>query len=170
MKRERAAYWLSQALDGELSPRRLRRLEKLLTEDPALADLQEQWLAIGQSCRAQSVEPPQTPEAAWQNVQRAIRLSQDEVAEPTPTAVVGGLWRWGLSVAAVLLLFAGTWWGLRPTGEPWATVPVAERTQVEWVESDLPDAISMVYEDEDTGLTVIWVMMDDVQEDNGYAG
>lgn len=169
MNKERAEYWLSQALDGELSPRRQRRLEKALAKDPSLADLREQWLAIGLSCRAQTVEPPQTPEAAWQDVQRAIRLSADESRQPSPSCF-GGVWRWSLSAAAVLMLSVGIWWGSRPVDYPRAVIPLAERTQVEWVESDLPDAISMVYEDGDTGITVIWVMMDDVQEDNGHAG
>lgn len=175
MNRQHAEQWLSQALDGELSPRRQRKLEAYLAAHPELRQRETEWRAIGAQLHAQLPAPAHTSEAAWQDVQRAIRLQQagKQAVEPSSEAAAG-IWlylrRMGVG-AGIVLVALGAWIWLRaPVPGPAATIAEADRTEVEWVETDLPDAMSMVYEDTETGITVIWVMTDEQIEENDHAG
>ena len=82
-----------------------------------------------------------------------------------------GRFKWAGALAAVCLLLVGVWSVWRgPDAPPYpGAIALADRTEVEWVETDLPDAFSMVYEDADTGLTVIWVMVDEPGEEDEHA-
>ena len=169
MNRHKAELWLSMALDGELSARRRAKLDAWLAKHPELDDLQDEWRTIGEQTRAQIPRAPQTPEAAWQDVQRAIRLQS--TGAPSRHAPIQGRFKWAGAIAAAFLVLAGAWLLLR-SPDPIAidTIAAADRTKVEWLETDLPDAMSMVYEDADTGLTVIWVSIQDNGEEDEHAG
>jgi len=169
MNREKAERWLSMALDGELSERRREKLEAYLAADPSLADLRNEWVSIGDRYRAVAAEPAQTPEAAWQDVRRAIRL-QGEQPRGELIAFQHRL-KWVGAMAAAFLIITGSWMMWRsPDPAGWGTIAAADRTEVEWVETDLPDAMSMVYEDADTGLTIIWVLVHENGEEDEHAG
>ncbi len=159
--------WLSAALDGELSHRQRERLERYLAAHPELSVLQNQWRALGDTVRTAQAPPEQTPEAAWQDVRRAIRLAGDEVS--SETAAMGRRIRWAGAVAVAALLILGLYALLPSTRMVYTDRIVrADRTEVEWVETELPDAMSMVYEHEDTGLTIIWVLVaENGAEDKG---
>lgn len=169
MKRKTAERWLSMAMDGELSARRRAKLDAYLAADPSLAELRNEWVSIGDRYRTATVAPEQTPEAAWQDVRRAIRL-QGETPRGERIALQSRM-KWAGAVAAALLVMMGARMLLRaPDPSVWGAVAAADRTEVEWVETDLPDAMSMVYEDADTGLTVIWVLVHENGEEDGHAG
>ncbi len=171
MNRLKAEQWLSMALDGELSPRRRAKLDAYLAAHPELADLQKEWVAIGNQYREQPVVQAQTPEAAWQDVQRMIRLRKSTAAsQPQWRPRYVRIQLAGVAVAALVIAFG--FWRITqiPPDAPFARIAEADRTEVEWVETDLPDAMSMVYEDADTGLTVIWVLVHDNGEDDEHAG
>lgn len=171
MNRRTAERWMSMAMDGELSPRRQERLDAYLKAHPDVQQIRDEWGHLGAQLRQLPVTPPQTPAAAWQDVQRAIRVGQSEHTSdsvPTRHFALG----WASATVAVILMLAGAgvWLvGLGNRGMP-GPIALADRTQVEWIETDVPDAMSMVYEDETTGLTVIWVMMADPDQENDYAG
>lgn len=168
MNRKKAEQWLSQAMDGELSPRRTQQLEAWLKDHPEEGQaIQSAWKRVGEQLRAVQPLPRQTPEAAWSDVRRELRKI---VADPEPSKM---LWRlsWaGAAVALVFLLVSGIWLRQGATPGVGSVIAHADRTEVEWVETDLPDAVSMVYEDEKTGLTVIWVWLSENGEDDGPAG
>ena len=69
-----------------------------------------------------------------------------------------------------LCLFAGIWWyqggKVDKRGRFYSQ---SGGTEVEWVETNIPDAMAMVYEDAETGLTVIWVDVPN-QENDGPVG
>lgn len=151
---------LSRSLDGELSPAEQARLERLLAEDAGLRQREQDWRALGDRLRAEPVPPPPTPEAAWMDVQRAIRLSKDDAVEST-SPVFG--WRLRGLAVMLLLVMAGLGWWAYQSGRPLpAVAPVTARAdgksvEVEFVETDIPGASPMVYEDSETGWTVVWV-------------
>lgn len=158
MNPRKAEQWLSAALDGELSPRQLERLDQYLSSHPELSALQEQWRALGDTVRSAQEAPGQTPEAAWQDVRRAIRLAGETATEES--VAMGRRIRWAGAVAVAALLILGLYALLPSTRMIYQDrIAQSDRTEVEWVETELPDAMSMVYEDEDTGLTVIWVLV-----------
>ena len=160
MNRKKAELWLSAMVDGELSPSRQRKLEAYLRESPDLADLREQWESMGTLLRNAEVEDAPTPEVAWSDVQRAIRLQKPGRVQHSVFGV-----RTLAAVAVGVLLVAGVLFFRTPSEGLTAAGP----TEVEWVESDLPGAMSVVYQDEESGWTVIWVDVpeDEVNQDAG---
>lgn len=171
MNRRKAEQWMSMAMDGELSARRQARLDVYLEKHPEVEQACGEWGNFGERLRQDPVIPPQTPAAAWQDVQRAIRLQNSDL-NMVSTSIRHIALGWASAAVAAILLLAGAGVWLLGSGKQGLPVPiaVADRTQVEWIETDVPDAMSMVYEDETTGLTVIWVMMDAPDQENDHAG
>ena len=153
--------------DGELSLRRRAKLDAYLAQNPELQALRDDWASIGSRMQTEPVPRGRTPEATWANVQRSIRLGEDP-GPAVPDWHFGSRLRVaGTTMAALLAVLAVAWFTwLAPRDAP----QVAEREpiEVEWVETDLPDAVSMVYQDQETGWTVIWVMAE--EETNGQVG
>jgi len=151
MSKERWERLLSRYLDGELSPRQRARIESILAARPEYRERLEQWRSLGAQLRHPAPPGGPTPESAWAGVQRAIRLSKPE---PAPTFG----WRLGwtaASMATVLILGVGAWWRLQSGA---GTVSASfEAPEVEWVDTDLDDAMTVVYRDAESGWTVIWV-------------
>lgn len=62
--------------------------------------------------------------------------------------------------AALLLIFVGVFWIATQQIGRYGNEKVAE-SSVLWVETFVPDSSAMVYQDEGTGLTVIWMIEDE---------
>lgn len=155
----KARKWISLDLDGELAPGRRDALQAHLDACPVCREVREQWARIGADLRARPVPQAQAPEAAWADVRRAIRLAGAREERPEPAWVFGVPVRVAAVIVLVLALGIGTW---LMVGRPGAVSAARARTEVEWVETSLPGATPMVYEDAETGWTVIWVV-----EENG---
>ncbi len=168
MNCKKAEQWLSLELDGELPESRQSLLRAHVEECPACRELERQWRSCGNLVREAQPVPEQTPEAAWADVRRSIRMQgvrKEEEARPF-VPVFG----WRLQGAGVMLLLVvlgmGVWL-INRTGKGPALVSAPEHspdTVVEWVETSLPDAAPMVYEDADSGMMVIWVMVNGEKE------
>lgn len=171
MNRNKAEQWLSRAMDGELNEDQLRTLEAYLDQHPEVALLRDQWTRVGALAREAVVPLVQTPEAAWQDVQRAIRLQEGQGTSEKAGGLLWG-WKWAGGVAVACMAGLLLWIGLRASPEPlpMGYIAQADRTEVEWVETELPDAISMVYEDAESGVTVIWVLTEETRKDDEHAG
>jgi len=125
----------------------------------------EEWRSYGVGLRSRVVPAGDSTEQVWAKVKEQIDRGRSPATEPLAFPVSPGL-RWA---ALLLLVIAGIgslyWMQSRENGG----TMVAEEpsgTIVEWVETDLPGATPMVYEDAETGLTVIWV----VEGDDDHAG
>jgi anti-sigma factor RsiW len=152
---------MSRAMDDELSPARVRRLARALEADPSCASLRRDWEAIRKRMRAHEAPAGPTPEAAWREVRRRIRLEAGPATAPEPSTWLGArtLWAGGLAAVCVLGLALSVWWLRGGAADP-AYMAEVDGPGVEWVETDLPGAASMVYRDEETGCTVIWILAD----------
>jgi len=162
MNCEKAHKWISMELDGELSPHRSARLQAHLDKCPACFKAREAWLSVGNRMRERQVPVLKSPEAAWADVRRAIRSSEEERIEVEETWAIGAPLRWAAAALLVMMVGAGLFAGMRkgPGG-----LVRGGGTVVEFVETGLPDAMPMVYEDSESGWTVIWVV-----EANGKKG
>lgn len=164
MNRELAETYISYAIDSELPDRQRADLEAWLAAHPEDRELAEQWKAIGQLTRADAAALPiPDVEVAWMDIRRAIRK-----AEPEPAPAVPWFFRWrlalaGASVAAIYLSVLT--FGLMRGGKPPAVAAAENRTQVEWAETDVPGATMMVFQDEESGLAVVWMMTDEPADD-----
>jgi anti-sigma factor RsiW len=157
MNREKAEELLSRAIDGELTPTEVNLLAEYRRSHPELDEVEAAWREAGRHL-SEPVALPVTPEAAWQDVRRRIRLARD-VEEDRRAPVFGWRLRWAASIMVLtLLVLSGVAvLQLRRGTAPALAHEAEQGTQVEFVETDLPGASPMVYEDAETGWVVIWV-------------
>jgi anti-sigma factor RsiW len=153
MNRDELEKLLSRGLDGELDAAGRAELDRRLAADEELRRLAVRWQGMGALLRAPPPEGMPAVEVLVQDARRAIRLAGAD-AEPAPGR---GRLAWAsVFVAACAALAIGL--GLWRFGVLSRDLRVAEaRPQVEWVETDLPGASPMVYEDSESGWVVIWV-------------
>jgi anti-sigma-K factor RskA len=159
MKTNRQELLLSRYLDGDLTPREREAMETRLAESGELQGLKADFEAVGQTLRAWPTPAGPTPEAAWADVQRRLRLEREEQAGEAETGFWGSRLAWASAMMTVVLVALGVWIAANRPGMP--ALAATEPAEVEWVETDLPGAMTMVYQDDDTGLTVIWVQEDE---------
>ena len=160
MNRRKAEQWLSMAMDGELSPDQEARLKVWLDQHPEGRELQQEWTQYRSWINSTPQDGIKTPEAARADVERAIRRTEDQ---PVPLLTPWKVWA---TASLVLLLILGgiITWGTRK-GSFVVAQDKTPMNEVEWVETDLPNASPMVYQDQESGWTVIWVMVD--EEESG---
>jgi len=155
MNCRKAQKWLSLELDGELSPSRKRALEAHLMSCAACRQVREEWGGLRDTFRAREVPAGLTAEAAWADVRRAIRTAGETAPERawwTP-----GM-RWIAAAAAVLILAGVGVMTFKKEAVPEVAIVPPDGGRVEWVETGLPGASPMVYEDIESGLVIIWVV------------
>lgn len=164
MNCDKAQRWMSLEFDDALSERRVERLNAHLAVCAKCREVREQWLRLRTACRSQTRAETPNAEEVWRDVQQALR--NEPVAHHDGALL---LWEWlnlrrpALAFAAAMLLLAiglGTWM-LRVKQ---ASQRASPRTLVEFVETGLPGAAPMVYQDIESGWTVIWVVEADDKE------
>lgn len=153
--KKRDATLISRGLDADLDPSERERLEALLQADSEAAGTQRAWERLGDSLRVRSAEAPAPdPALAWQDIRRAIRLAEDD-ASPIAPPVSRLRWAHALASLAIVGLFGLSAWQLWRTENRPVTYPAYSR--VEWVIPEVPGATTMIYTDEETDMTVIWM-------------
>jgi len=162
MNCEKAQKWISLEMDGELSPRRAAWLHAHLDACSSCQRSRDKWESIGVQMRKRLVPVMQTPEAEWADVRRAIRNDQEEREEAEEAWVLSAPLRWATATLLIMILGYGLFGAFRKSP---AGIARAGATQVEFVETGLPDSTPMVYTDAESGWTVIWVV-----EANGKEG
>ena len=156
MSRAHIEELLSRDLDGGLNSTEREELRRAEAADPSLAALRREWAQIGAALRAGPAAGCPPPEVMWQDVRRAIRVAG---ADHGGEARRGYGWRlsWaGAALAGALVLFVVMGrWSPAPTRMMAKAAP--RDVEVEYVETDLPGASPMVYQDEESGWTIVWV-------------
>lgn len=150
----RARKALSRRLDGELEPALRARLDEHLAGCAACRETDAAWREAGRLLREEPVRAPPA-EVMWADVRRAIR--QLPAREETPVPFIG--WRLhgaAAIVGALFVMVAAV--GLLRLSRGTTEISAQAAPAVEWVESDVADASTMVYEDAEDGVVVIWLM------------
>ena len=154
MNSEKKLKWASRLLDGELDPPRAERLRPGGVPSALEENAEREWRALGDHLRAQPIPVPPA-EVLWQDVHREIRKGAQEHWVHQHLRV---RWDWEAVAASVVFIVALGYFGLKIT----SPVPAyAEPARVEWVEAELPGSSAMVYEDDTTGVVVIWLITPD---------
>lgn len=164
MKGSRKQKALSQYIDGELRDSKSGRLSADLESDASLRDLKAEYSAIGDQLR--DLEPSEAPpvEKMWSDIRREIRRGTRQEIEPS---AFGVRLRWaGGTVATALVLMMA--WVVMQSSFFGSEAYAASAAEVEWVETEVPNASTMVYCDDDTGMTVIWIL--EPEEGDANAG
>ena len=155
MNCEKAQKWISLEMDGELAPLRSIRLQAHLETCPNCLKIRDEWASVGIRMRGRQISVLKSPEAAWADVRRAIRNDQEERYETEEAWFIGAPLRWAAAALLVMILGSGLFLNFQKGAVGMAR---AGATEVEFVETGLPDATPMVYEDAESGWTVIWVV------------
>ena len=136
--------------DGELSPTQHAEIEQLLESDEAARAYVEQLARtrdLLQGAHVASVDG----DAAWESVrERLDQADQRRFARILTFPQMVG------AAAAVMLVGMGIWFPLRNMGQ--VNEAYALGSTVEMVETELEGATPIVYIDEPSGWTVVWVV------------
>lgn len=152
---------VSRGLDSDLSDKERDQLISLLGATPDAESARQAWERIGDEVRegASRTASPD-PALAWQDIRRAIQHEEDQAfARPA----VGWRPAWVMAAAAVLILgmLSVSMWrlatGRAPDAASLASGGNETYRRVEWVKAELPGATTMIYTDEETDITVIWM-------------
>ena len=148
--------WISRYLDGELPlPRRDQIARELETSGEARR-IKADFEAIGERLRETPVPEARPAEAVWADVRREIRLTRMD--RGPESWVFGSRVQWVGAMMVAVLVGLTIWSGIRAI-DPSAPASFGSTVaEVEWMETDVPGATTMLYQDEETGLTVIWMM------------
>ncbi len=160
-----AQMMMSRLMDGELSADDADRLHQYLEANPDAID----WMESSQVI-AESAGPPVSidSQSTWEGVQKAINEDSGNEAKPSNLIKFPSFIR-VLGVAAAIALVASIVWKNVPSSEPEITERyAASQSVVEFVDTDIPDASPVVYTDEISGWTVVWVAeMDPIVDETG---
>ena len=154
---KKKARILSRYIDEELNPEEASHLRRLIDADPELHALQRDWGRIGQWARERAHSLPLDIDEAKRSVLASIgeypNPSQTDSSPATPS-----IWVWvaGLTAfaaaAALAIIFFNT------PSLPSQKQAAIEPTRIEYVATDIPNASTIVFVDEQTGWTVVWVV------------
>lgn len=151
--KEETAIQLEAWFDGELTEAEAARIEAQLESDPELRAHLESLKAARQ---AMAAVPPAAVDvdAAWATVEE--RLDQP-VREDNRKVI--SFPRALATMAAILVLGMALWMPMRKMGGSANNLEgLADESVVQMVETDIENATSIVYLDQPSGWTVVWVM------------
>lgn len=164
----KSARLLGLYRDGELNSAQRRRIERDLEQDASLQAEAEAMDRVGELLRA--CGPDEIPSSArvCRELRRRLHPENEGLVRGFHLTVPG--LRPALVGAMALMLLA--WGGIRLGG--WRSF-IASHTpwdRVEFVETELPGANPLVYADDESGWTVIWVVEDEevYETEDGDAG
>jgi anti-sigma factor RsiW len=145
---------LSAWIDDGLSPKKMKAIRAAVQSDPELKARAEALRSVGAVLRDESFDMPVTAERMAADVRRAIRLQE------SPRSVWFPLWGWVGATACACLLVAAI---LVPVLR--VDPAVIAQTEVEYLDSELPGSSPMVYTDQQSGWTIVW--LDDAKLEPG---
>ncbi len=162
---------MSRLIDGELSASDADRLHTYLEANPDSVDWLESTHLI-QTSDDTAAGVTVDSKAAWQ----AIQAELPHEANVTPTnESSGSLLRFpilsqALGYAAAFALIGSIAWTslTRPAVDRFSESYAASESVVEFVDTEIPDASPIVYTDEASGWTVVWVeQMEPLPDETG---
>jgi negative regulator of sigma E activity len=160
-----ARLLMSCLMDGELPANDADRLYQFLEANPDAIDWMESNQAIADSNRAVEYVDSHT---SWGKIRTAI--SEETRGEEASSNLIKfpPLFRI-LGIAAAIALVASIVWKNLPSTQLEVTERyAASQSVVEFVDTDIPDVSPVVYTDEISGWTVVWVAeMDPIVDETG---
>lgn len=147
---------LNAWFDGELSPAEQQRAQFLVESDPEAKAYVEELRRTREVLKAAHAHPSHAiPE--WSQFEARLE-------RPRPAQVLT-ISRMLLTAAAVMVLGMAVWWPLRKAGIHQSMASEELHVErVELVETDLEGATPIVYLDQPSGWTVVWVVESDKKE------
>lgn len=152
MKKE-TAIKIAALHDGELSASEEQALMRLIEEEPEAKAYLEQLQLTSKVIKGAHVQPL-TASAQWNNLRQ--RIESDHSSDRKNLFYFP---RYAAAAVAILALGMGIWWPMRKMGDQSDIAGLD--TSVYMVETELENATPVVYLDEPSGWTVVWVVEQD---------
>jgi len=157
--KKRDAIRLAAYFDGELGPQERANVEQWLARDPAaraaLAALQRTRATIAAAEEHAHATPSVDSDQAWLELRRRIAADHqtaEGIASPRRATLLS-FPRVLSAAAAVVALGIAVWWPLHHMGHSAPGVYA-----VDFLETDLTDSTPVIYIDEPSGWTVVWIV------------
>lgn len=147
-----AQLLMSRLLDGELSPSDAGSLHAYLQANPAAADWMENLDTLRSFREGQAAAPER--DAALARISEQVRREVEASRSAGKLARFPAFFAPLASAAAVAIVAGLVWIGFQTESAP-SRPP--EPAVVEFVATDIPDASTFIYSDEESGWTVVWV-------------
>lgn len=160
-----ARLLMSCLMDGELPADDADRLYQFLEANPDAIDWMESNHAIADSNKGSECAESNT---SWGKIQTAISKDTGGKIASSKLIQFPALFR-VLGIAAAIALVASIVWKNLPSTQKEVTERyAASQSVVEFVDTDIPDVSPVVYTDEISGWTVVWVAeMDPIGDETG---
>ena len=160
-----ARLLMSCLMDGELPADDADRLYQFLEANPDAIDWMESNQAIADSKSGTEYVVSHT---SWGKIQTAISKDTGGKIASSKLIQFPALFR-VLGIAAAIALVASIVWKNLPSTQKEVTERyAASQSVVEFVDTDIPDVSPVVYTDEISGWTVVWVAeMDPIGDETG---
>ncbi len=167
MTRDEAETLISRIFDGEaIEPDSERALRDYLGAHPDARDLETSWKAIGDRIRAEAHRVTPDVDAAWDSILDAIEAGErgdEPAAAPKSERTViafPAIWKAAAGIAAVILVALGLF-EVMPNGDGGRPANGGLETdwaEVEFIKTDIEGGTPVVYQDRESGWTVVWVI------------
>ena len=157
---------MSQLIDGEISPEDADSLHAYLDSHPEAMQWMESTSLIGEQAGHGTVSTDL--ESAWHDISEEIRGDAVKSVN-SKNLLTFPMWLKGIGIAAALVITASLVWIAGPQSDSEVTERyAASESVVEFVETEIPDASPIVYTDERSGWTVVWVTeMEPISDETG---
>lgn len=158
---------ISRAIDSELSPHERQQLETLRERNPQpVEDLETAYLRTGDLAREDAPAKTPDPQEAWFEIRRTMRQAEPAPARARRSPNLAR--RTALSFAVILVMIGGIYIAASQRLWTWYEQTVQSGpvsvSRVFSVETAIKGATTMIFEDEEVGLTVVWI---DTPEEEG---
>jgi anti-sigma factor RsiW len=150
---------LSRYLDGELPAGEVADLEQHLASCSSCRETADEWQGYGETLRADAPERTPDPTKAWHDIRRSLRNRENPITPTTSRPWWIRPLPWTGAAATVALFTIGYFFGFSPSSE------FPKGNTVEYVDTDLPGASTVVYVDDETGWNIVWVLESESEPD-----
>ncbi len=149
-----AQLLMSQLMDGELSSPDADRLNDYLEQNPGAIE----WMESNQLAENATHEAPEVDVAsAWKDIERSINRTPHAQKDSGKIIWLPVFYRAMGAAAAIAVMGSLVWMNFRGPPEAITERYAASESVVEFVDTGIPDASPVVYTDEASGWTVVWV-------------
>jgi len=150
---------LSRHLDDELPANDVATLEEHLASCSACRDSAAEWRGLGDAMRAEAPSEVPDPTKAWHDIRRTLRNREPPTVQENRRPWWARPLPWAGAAATVALITLGYLRHVSPSSQ------FPSGSAVEYVDTELPGASTVVYVDDETGWNIVWVLESETEPD-----
>lgn len=143
---------LSRHLDDELPADEVATLEEHLATCSACRETATEWRGLGQAMRAEAPDEIPDPTKAWHDIRRTLRNREAPAIRANRRPWWSHPLPWAGAGATIALLAVGYLLQDSPASQ------FQNGSTVEYIDTELPGASTVVYVDDETGWNIVWVL------------